>query len=481
MNIAANIKDNAEQFGDKVAITYLNQKFTYHQVWSSIQSFCRVLKNHQITKGDRVGLAMKDHPMHLMIHFSVAAIGAIIVPIDHRWTKKEKENAAITFKIKILILDDDILETVNSIALDRINLNQKNNSEAHIDLDFDGDLLISLSSGTTGKPKGAILNHDNLYQRFVSQWKSIGFNKEDYFALLTPLFFGAGRSFAMSMLVTGATLKIAPPPHKPEEIINILSDKNINATFLPPTLLRRLLSMADKPEPIFNNLKYLLYSGEPLHSDEAIECLEKITSNLIGYYASSEGGGISLIKPDEIEKYSHTVGTPIYQTEVEIVDDQDQNINEETLGKLRYRGPGVATNFIDENGNEYSTAEDGGWFSPGDLAKRDKKGNIQLIGRSNDLIIRGGINIYPNEIETVLMKHPNIKEVAVLGEKHVDFGESIVAFFETDFILEEDAIIHFCKEYLAPYKIPEKFIQVDSLPKKESGKIDKQLLKKKLT
>ena len=78
------------------------------------------------------------------------------------------------------------------------------------------------------------------------------------------------------------------------------------------------------------------------------------------------------------------------------------------------------------------------------------------------------------------MKHPNIKEVAVLGEKHVDIGESIVAFFETDFILEEDAIIHFCKEYLAPYKIPEKFIQVDSLPKKESGKIDKQLLKKKL-
>ena len=284
----------------------------------------------------------------------------------------------------------------------------------------------------------------------------------------------------MSMLVTGATLKIAPPPHKPEEIIDILSDENINATFLPPTLLRRLLSLADKPEPIFNNLKYLLYSGEPLHSDEAIECLEKITSNLIGYYASSEGGGISLIKPDEIEKYSHTVGTPIYQTEVEIVDDQDQNINEETLGKLRYRGPGVATNFIDENGNEYSTAEDGGWFSPGDLAKRDKKGNIQLIGRSNDLIIRGGINIYPNEIETVLMKHPNIKEVAVLGEKHVDIGESIVAFFETDFILEEDAIIHFCKEYLAPYKIPEKFIQVDSLPKKESGKIDKQLLKKKL-
>ena len=103
MNIAANIKDNAEQFGDKVAITYLNQKLTYHEVWSSIQSFCRVLKNHQITKGDRVGLAMKDHPMHLMIHFSVAAIGAIIVPIDHRWTKKEKENAAITFKIKILM------------------------------------------------------------------------------------------------------------------------------------------------------------------------------------------------------------------------------------------------------------------------------------------------------------------------------------------------------------------------------------------
>lgn len=480
MNIAAHVKNNASIFGEKIAISYLNKQYTYKQVWSLIMGLSDILISKGIKKGDHIGLAMKDHPLHLIAHFSIAAIGAIIVPIDHRWTEKEKERASLIFKVKLLIMDQGHISNVNTISLTESDIRENIHPNTEIDLNYNQDLLISLSSGTTGKPKGAILTHNNLYQRFVSQQKTIGFNSEDSFGLLTPLFFGAGRSFAMCMLVIGGRAVIAPPPHKPHEIVEILNSNDINATFLPPTLLRRLLPMALISKPLLGALEHLIYSGEPLHSEEALACFEKLSPKLTGYYASSEGGGISVIKPLEIENYSETVGRAIYQTDIKIVDDENHEVDLGVVGKLKYKGPGVATNFLDDKGDKFSTERDDGWFFPGDLAKKLPSGHIQLIGRSNDLIIRGGINIYPNEIESILINDPGIREVAVIGHKNSEFGEAIIAFIDSNSEFELKKCLDFCKNNLAPYKIPTKFIQLDYLPKKESGKIDKQRLKKSL-
>ena len=480
MNIAAYVKNHAKHNGNKTAIIHSNTKYTYKKIWSLIEGVCEILISKGVGKGDRVGLSMKDNPLHLIAHFSVAAIGGVIVPIDHRWTDKEKQNTSITFKIKLIITDQESPKNIKSITLKESDISEKFSPSHHIDLAYDKELLISLSSGTTGKPKGAILSHDNLYQRFESQWRSIGFDRNDCFALLTPLFFGAGRSFAMSMLVVGGMVEIAPPPHKPEEIIQILKKRYISATFLPPTLLRRLIPFSLSSKPMFSQLHYLIYSGEPLHSEEVLECLNKISSNLTGYYASSEGGGISLIKPKELREFSNTVGSPIHQTEIKIVDDTDSIVGKNEIGKLKYRGPGVATKFIDDKGNESSTDKDGGWFAPGDLAIMLPSGHIELVGRGDDVIIRGGINIYPNEIESILSKANEIKEVIVIGHKDGKFGEKIIAFVETTNDFDPKKVLDYCKEYLAPYKIPEKFIKMDSLPKKESGKIDKKQLKQSL-
>jgi len=480
MNVASIVKKNAETTGDKIAIIYQTKQYSYAQVWSMIIYVAEILSSHGIKKGDRVGLSMKDRPLHLISHFAVAVIGAVIVPIDHRWTVSEKESASHTFKTKLILNEGGEIGNAKTIYLDEKSIPSKITLKSQIDLDCDQELLISLSSGTTGKPKGAILSHRNLYERFVSQWKSIGFGAEDCFGLLTPLFFGAGRSFAMSMLVVGGAIEISPPPHTPKEIIKILNSGNINATFLPPTLLRRLIPLAKFPQPILNKIKYLLYSGEPLHSKEALFCLEKICPNLIGYYASSEGGGISVINSSELKKYSSTVGAPIYQTEIEIVDENNQKKDVNNAGRIRYRGPGVATRFIDHDGKESSSNDTGGWFYPGDLAKELPTGHIQLIGRSDDVIIRGGVNIYPNEIESIMTEDPGINEVAIIGHKDSERGEVIIAFIETNQNFELSKTKIFCKENLAPYKIPEQIIDIGVLPKKESGKIDKHLLREKL-
>ena len=168
MNIAAHVKNNASIFGEKIAISYLNKQYTYKQVWSLIMGLSDILISKGIKKGDHIGLAMKDHPLHLIAHFSIAAIGAIIVPIDHRWTEKEKERASLIFKVKLLIMDQGHISNVNTISLTESDIRENIHPNTEIDLNYNQDLLISLSSGTTGKPKGAILTHNNLYQRFLN-------------------------------------------------------------------------------------------------------------------------------------------------------------------------------------------------------------------------------------------------------------------------------------------------------------------------
>ncbi|MEM7284389.1 MAG: class I adenylate-forming enzyme family protein [Pseudomonadota bacterium] len=472
MNLASLVKLNATNHPNKPAIFVGDDSIAYGELWSGIESIATQLHQAGITAGDRVALSMADHAIHIMSHYAVARLGAVIVPVDHRWTEPEKQTACHAFSVKLAVTDDHDIDAVTCIT---VNIHQSDGVELPPIPQGDHDLLISLSSGTTGKPKGAIVTHEQFLQRFVSQWAAIGIDSNDCFAIATPLFFGAGRSFAMCLLTVGGQLLLAPPPIKPEALVEQLNRGEVSATFLPPTLLRRLLPLS-ADEPLLPKLNYLLVSGEPLHSDEAQVCLKKISPNLVGYYASSEGGGISVLKSEDFVNFSHTVGLPTYRTEVQIVDSEDRTLDTNQVGRLRYRGPGVATRFVDSDGQEKNSGQNG-WFYPGDLAERLPTGHIVLRGRDKDVIIRGGVNVYPAEIEAALVSHQDVQEVCVLGIASQDRGEKIVAFVCGD-NLDEEALVDFCKENLAPYKVPESFVILGALPKSNSGKVDKGKLKK---
>ncbi len=459
MNLAAVIRDHAESRGDKVAIYFRDQRITYAKAWERIEAIATTLCSRGIAAGDRVGLSMSEHPDHLLAHFAVGRIGAVIVPMDHRWTDAERSSAGEAFNVQIVLTDNDNFEIVSGAELPQID-------------EADSDLLISLSSGTTGKPKGALVTHRNLYERFVSQWHAIGYGEDDCFAVLTPFYFGAGRSFGMSLLAAGGAVLIAPPPMKPPEIVAALQQDFVTATFLPPTLMRRLFEFSESG-PLFPNINYLIASGEPLFADEAHEVIEKLTPNLYSYYASSEGGGITVLQASEFDEFAATVGRPTYKTDVEIVDDEDRDVGTGVVGRLRYRGPGVATRHLDSDGTEHEAAV-GGWFYPGDLAERLESGHIALRGRDKDMIIRGGVNIYPAEIESMLLQHPEVTEVAVVGVDDEVRGQVVRAYFSGSAIA--DTLGDWCRERMAPYKVPLEFLHLDELPRRSSGKIDKTAL-----
>ena len=478
MNLADILRINAANHGNRPAIVYRGERINYAEAFSRVRSYAAQLHAAGASAGSRIGLCMKDHPTHLLAHFAVAFVGAVIVPIDHRWTAAEKNRAAEAFGLELLLVDDDGNpdEGANSQrpeGIPTLALVTHSDSPTATPVETnDTPLLISLSSGTTGRPKGALVTHENLYERFVSQWVAIGYDSRDCFALLTPLFFGAGRSFGMSMLTAGGTVLLAPPPLKPPEILDVLRRPEVTASFVPPTLLRRLLPLHEDGV-LLANLDYLIVSGEPLHAAEAAECLDKICPNIYSYYASSEGGGISVLRADEIRDHADSVGFPSFRTDVEIVDSEDAPLPAGAVGRLRYRGPGVARQFLDENGELKATGTNG-WFYPGDLAERLANGMLALRGRDKDVIIRGGVNIYPAEIEQNLQAVDGVAEVAVLGLTDRERGEVVVAFVAGPDVPDPDRLLKHCRETLAPYKIPQEFRVLDELPRRSSGKIDKR-------
>lgn len=477
MNLASVLKTNAHKYGQKPAIRCGSQTYSYTEVWLLTERIAQYLQSLGVHRGDRVGLSLAESTLHLVAHYAIARLGAIIVPMDHRWTRSEKIAAATAFRTCVVLVEANAepVDEIGTAILTTDRLPDNSDDLAPIN-DENSDLLISLSSGTTGKPKGALITHRHLYERFVSQWHAIGYGENDTFAVLTPFYFGAGRSFGMSLLAAGGTVLIAPPPLKPPQIVTALSDPRVTATFLPPTLLRRLIGLQTHDSgTLFPNLNYLIASGEPLHADEALQCIEKICVNLYSYYASSEGGGISVLHPEDFQEFAMTVGRPTYKTEVEIVDGDDNELGVRQVGRLRYRGPGVSTRFLDGDGNEHDTAI-GGWFYPGDLAEKLASGHIALRGRDKDVIIRGGANVYPAEIEAVLLQHPNVSDAAVVGYTDAARGEIVKAFVLTIEPQDTESLERWSSEYLAPYKRPQAFVILDEMPKSNSGKTDKKAL-----
>ncbi len=482
MNLASILRSHARSRPDHPAIEFQGDILDYRTLWQQVASYAGALIGLDVQPGDRVGLALAEHPPHLMLHYALAHLGAVLLPLDHRWTSTEIQAVADAFGARLVIVEAecDCPPETGWYRLDEAWANLPHVSLPPMPETPEMPLLISLSSGTTGGPKGALVTHQQMYERFINQWVTLSFNVTDRFVSVTPMYFGGGRSFTMSFLAAGATVILDPLPHTPEALVELIRTSRASVTFMVPTILRRLLPLAKSEQgELLTGLRRLLVSGAVLYAEEAQAMRQHITSQLIGYYASSEGGGISILQPGEIEAYADTVGRPSFRVELEVVDERGISLPDQAIGRLRYRGPGVATTFLDKDGRE-EAGDRTGWFYPGDLASIGPRGHVTLHGREKDVIIRGGVNIYPAEVERVLMDHASIREAAVVPWASPELGEEVAAFIVLSQVVSDADIFEFCREHLASYKVPSALFPLDALPKARSDKIDKGALQARL-
>ncbi|MBM3573200.1 MAG: long-chain fatty acid--CoA ligase [Alphaproteobacteria bacterium] len=445
---------------------------TYGEFESQVRGYAAWLHGLGLAPGAIVGVALPDTPAHLVALYAVARQGCAILPMDCRWTQEEQSRVAQFFGAALALTANGApaLSGVKTIAGEYLPAPPGHGGPPIVGGD-DTPFVLSLSSGTTGRPRGPLINHSHFKARFLTHWTSLTFNQHDRFLLATPLYFGGGRGFSMSYLFLGATVVFRPPPAAPEEIVETVNQAEISTLFLVPTMLRRLLTLPAPHGLLMPKLRVLISSGSILHAHERATIMSKLTPHCFEYYSSTEGGGISILTPAEQRLKPGSVGRPSFLVDVEIAGEDHQPMPRGEIGRIRYRGPAVAQGFHNDLDASRDAFRDG-WYYPGDLGRMDEDGYLYIVGRVKDMIIRGGVNIYPAEIEHVLLEHDRVAEAAVVGWPSAERGEEVAGFVVASGA-DEAGLIAYCRQRMAPYKVPKRIFFLDELPKNTSGKVEK--------
>lgn len=481
-NIAGLLDEHAVRRARHAAIVEGEWVLTYDKLAPLVKRTGRHLQRCGIAEGDVVGVCLKDSADHLVVMFSLARLGAVILPLDWRWSAAEKQRVSTYFAVKHAVVEpgDNIAEC-HCLVVDGDWHAAVARQEPDCPCASGGErpLVLSLSSGTTGRPKGPMLSHRQFIARLMIQWVTLGFSQHDRYLSATPLYFGGGRSFTMGSLFSGGTVIMFPPPYEAEELVAAVAALKPTTMLLVPTLLRQLLRLPDTGAPLLGGLKRLLSTGSVLHPDERAAVMTRLHPEFINYYGSTEGGGITVLLPEHRGAAASSVGEPVFATEVQVVDENACSVTAGEAGLVRYRGPAVAGNFFKDPEASTEAFRDG-WFYPGDIGKLDRDGRLYLVGRAKDVIIRAGVNIYPGEIEQVLITYPSVRDAAVVGWPSQMMGEEVAAYVVTDSETNMEELRAHCRTQLAPYKVPKQIFATAELPKSPLGKILKPILVEQL-
>lgn len=483
MNLADALTHHARARPLHAAIIAGGRVIRYAELDGLVRRFAAQLAAQGVARGAMLGMALKDHTEHLLALYAAARLGAVTLPLDVRWTAAEQQAVARRFGAAAVLCEPGApaLEGARMLPLDAGFLAAVERAPADLAFPSDGalPLVASLSSGTTGRPKGPVVTHAQLLARFWTHWIDLGLDANQVYLSATPLYFGGGRSFALSQLFAGGTVVLFPPPFEPAALVAEVARRQATACFLVPTQLRRLLELDDAALAPFRRLGLLISSGAPLFPNERVMIRDRLSAGFHEYYASTEGGGVSLLRPGEIAAHGASVGRPVFGVAVRILDDEDRPLPPGEVGRLAYRGPGVAAGFFQDPEADAEAFRDG-WFLPGDLATLDEEGFVSLRGRRKDMVIRGGINIYPVEVEAVLASHPAVLEAAVVGWPSREMGEEVAAFVLARGAVEAGELRALCAQRLAPYKRPREFFVLPEFPRNALGKVIKAQLARRL-
>jgi acyl-CoA synthetase (AMP-forming)/AMP-acid ligase II len=477
MNLAALIAHHARHRGEKPAIEAGDEVLNYADLDLTVRRLAARLRAHGATAGEPIGVLMRDTPMHLAAIVAVIRIGAILLPFDWRWTPAEVERIAGRFRPRVIVADDERRVPPGCLAVGIKDLEATAPDPAPPAALADSPMVYALTSGTTGEPKAIVLTHEEMYGRAVAAWIEYPLLQTGRILLMLPLAYGGGRVWAFNSLCLGATLVMFPGIFDPKELVRAVTERHITVLFVPPNISRALLAL-EGDGLLMPQLRLYVSGAAGIHPEERRAIRARIAPHVIEFYASTGGGPTAVLREEEEEIAPTSVGRPVLGVQVEIVDENHRCLPPGEIGWVRIRGPGVTTRFV-EGGRTTDEGIHDGWYYPGDLGSLDARGLLYLHGRSADLIKRGGLMVYAQEVERVLQTHPAVAEAAVVGVPSPTLGEEVAAFVRLREPTPPAALIAHCRRALAPHKVPTQVKVVDSFPRNANGKVVKAALRGK--
>ncbi|WP_332648597.1 fatty acid--CoA ligase family protein [Lysinibacillus sp. 54212] len=511
MNLVEKVRQQAFEQPEKTAYHFMGKDTSYAEFEGTVGRFASALQNLGVQKGDNVAFLLGNTPHFLISLYATMRIGATAVPINPIYTADEISYIIKNGDVKAVIALDMLLplveagvkvfpqveayivcETTPNIGEKYAALSDEAKAKTKlfshvlastatsiepVPVETDDTAVILYTSGTTGHPKGAMLTHENLYSNARDVGDYLQMSSTDRVITTLPVF----HVFALTVVVNapltkGATLLIAPR-FSPAEIYELAEQHKATVFAGVPTMFNFLYQFEEGDASAFSHLRLAISGGASLPVSLLHNFENKFNVRVSEGYGLSEASPVTCFNPLDRDRKPGSIGQSIINVENKVVDEEGNEVPIGEVGELIVRGPNVMKGYYKQP-EETATAIRNGWLYTGDLARKDEEDYFYIVDRKKDMIIVGGYNVYPREVEEVLYAHPNVIEAAVIGLPDTDFGESIHAYVVLkDKSMAPEELQAYCAQHIVKYKVPKSIELLDELPKNSTGKILRRSLK----
>ncbi|WP_453990547.1 acyl-CoA synthetase [Bacillus nitroreducens] len=487
------IANRARLSPDSIAVVdgETGDRFTFEELNIRAENMASYFNHIGIKKGDRVALLSPNDVSYFDLLFACGKIGAIFVPLNWRLASKELDyilsNSSpkllvIASQFESLILNKDSRKCLIIHSEEYCQIIETSNIsiENHSTINENDPLAIIYTGGTTGKPKGVVLTHQSMMWNGLNTILSWNLTAEDVTLTYMPMFHTGGlNALSIPILMMGGKVVIANN-FEPKRAIQMINQEGCTVVLLVPTMYHMMINTPYFKDVSFPTMHTFLSGGAPcpLEIYQAFE--EKGLSFKEGYGLTEAGPNNFFIDPKISRFRRGSVGKAMYFNDVKIISPDGNPAKVGEVGELLIRGKHLFHHYWNNPDATNEVYQDG-WLHTGDLARCDEEGYHYIVGRKKEMIITGGENVYPLEVEQCISQHAAINEVAVIGVPHQKWGEMVIAFVSLmpGQNVSKSELMEFCQEKIGKYKVPKEFIFVDELPKTHVGKIDKSHLQQK--
>jgi long-chain acyl-CoA synthetase len=497
INIADGLGVSAFRSPGKVAVMQGERQLTFRELERRANRVGNALLGLGLRSGDRVGILLANVPEYIEIYFGLARAGLVAVPMSFRLVGPEiafhlNDSGArvviyaMEFEAQVQLARTETSGVEHWLVVGQSGsyehlLGAASDAPANVVVDEHAPFFIGYTSGTTGLPKGAVVSHRSRALTFFGMAEEYGcYSPEDIGLATAPLYHGAGMAFALASVYFGGTISLLKA-FRPDELLQRIDTEHITNAFMVPTMFQAVFGLPDTTRRQYDLSGFCVWmsNAAPLaQSTKELIVAEWPHTRLFEIYGSTEGGIVTNLRPHDQLRKLQCVGQPFPMTDLRLLDASGAEVPVGEVGELYSRSPYL---FDGYHGQPAATAEAfrGDYFSAGDLAVRDEENYFYIVDRKKDMIISGGINVYPREVEEVLYRHPELADVAVIGVPDAYWGERVTAIIVPRAGLQptEQEVVAFCEGKLASFKHPRSVVFAEQLPRNAAGKVLKRILR----
>ncbi|MBW1710026.1 MAG: long-chain-fatty-acid--CoA ligase [Deltaproteobacteria bacterium] len=493
-------------------MVFEQERLSYLQANDRINKLANALMGMGVSQENRIGMLSVNCPQYIEAYFAAAKIGGIFVPLNFRARADELTYMINASEIKVLFVGERYLDMVQEmlpnlpklekvISIDRPFedmltyedlIASGSDEEVFLELDDDDTTILMFTSGTTGRPKAVPMTHTTFTMYILDNVDPADPENEEKNLLTVPMYHVAGIQGMLAAVYGGRTL-VLMRQFEVKEWLEAVQNEGANRAMLVPTMLKQIIDFPAFSDYDLSNLQVITYGAAAMPFEVIKKAIDVFPgASFINAFGQTETGStITILSPEDhviegsekeqkkkLRRLSSSIGKALPDVEIRIIDENGNPVGPNEVGEIVAQGPRIMSGYWQDEEKTAQAFTPDGWLRTSDMGWMDEDGYIYLSGRADDMIIRGGENISPKEVEQVLFSHPKIEEAAVIGVPDEEWGQkprAIVVLTEGETVTKEE-IIEFCRSRLASFKRPRSVIFVDSLPRSALGKLSRKQL-----